>query len=98
MYSKSSLFAKSFNFCKKRGNSIFILSAKYGFISPEEEIEPYELTLLKMTKFEKLKWGEEVAVKINLLNPSEVNFYSGIEYFKCVTPYLECKKVNFPWK
>jgi hypothetical protein len=43
---------------------IFILSAKYGLLSPDDIIEPYELTLKKMKKGERRAWAERVLMAL----------------------------------
>ncbi|MFH1614302.1 MAG: DUF6884 domain-containing protein [Planctomycetota bacterium] len=39
---------------------IFILSAKYGLLSPERIIDPYEMTLTKMNVAKRKEWSNEV--------------------------------------
>lgn len=45
----------------------YILSAKHFIISPETIIGPYEVTISKFTKAEKLQWGKEVARQLRRL-------------------------------
>jgi len=57
----SSLFKKSLQYALKlEPDQIFILSAKYGLISLDEEFEPYDLTLNTMSSKEVKGWSEEV--------------------------------------
>lgn len=88
----SPLFKKAFAYaCSLNPDKVFILSAKYGLIDMDQEIEPYELTLNKMNKDEIKKWAEEVLVKLkqetNLQN-DEFIFLAGEKYRKYIIPYL----------
>nr|WP_181741900.1 DUF6884 domain-containing protein [Thermoactinomyces mirandus] len=49
MYSASTLFRKAFSCCKDCYDQIYILSAKYGLLKPDEEIESYDVTLYNMS-------------------------------------------------
>jgi len=42
---------------KLEADHIFILSAKYGLLSLDEEIMPYDLTLNQMGKNERIEWA-----------------------------------------
>jgi cytoplasmic iron level regulating protein YaaA (DUF328/UPF0246 family) len=78
----SDLFKKSLEYCKKRYDEVFILSAKYGLLSLNDFIKPYELTLNKMTVLERKQWSYKVYMqiekKIGLQN--EFYFYCGKNY------------------
>lgn len=69
LYSKSSLFSKSLKLVRKLNNDnlddIRILSAKYGLVHPDQNIEPYDLTLNSFNKLEKQKWTERVLKQIS---------------------------------
>lgn len=54
------LFKKSVLYCKQRNIKYFILSAKYGLISPDQIISPYNLSLNNMNKTEKKNWYMKV--------------------------------------
>ena len=43
-----------------KADKSFILSAKYGMLKYDDIIEPYELTLNKMLKPERIEWSEKV--------------------------------------
>ncbi len=49
----SDLFKKSLAYAKKHADKVFILSAKYGLLTLDEIIYPYEKTLNKMSEYEK---------------------------------------------
>ena len=65
--------------------AIFILSAKYGLLDLEQEIEPYDLTLNTMAESEKKAWADRVAgqlrERIDFSN-DEVIFLAGQNYRK----------------
>ena len=56
----SALFQKSRKIAEFEGDKWFILSAKYGLLSPEEVVCPYNETLIKMPKKERLEWSVDV--------------------------------------
>lgn len=43
---------------------IFILSAKYGLVQLDEEIEPYDITLNRMSLREQKSWASNVASQL----------------------------------
>jgi cytoplasmic iron level regulating protein YaaA (DUF328/UPF0246 family) len=57
----SSLFRLALSYARQlRPDSIFILSAKYGLLRPEQEIDPYNVTLNKMPSRQVKEWAERV--------------------------------------
>ena len=55
------LFCKSLAYAKGvHPNSIYILSAKYGLVGLEDEIEPYDTTLNTMPALERRDWSRRV--------------------------------------
>ena len=57
----SPLFRLNFKFAESlKPDKIFILSAKYGLIGLDEEIEPYDKTLNMMSSDEIKKWAKNV--------------------------------------
>jgi len=60
MYSKSTLFRYLYSYCCLKYSRVIILSAKYGLLEPLTRIEPYEKTLLKMTRLEIIEWSAKV--------------------------------------
>ena len=80
-------------------DAIYILSAKYGFVDLEQELEPYELTLNTMPSAEIRRWAEKVKEqmkgKINFVN-DEVVFLAGEKYRKYLLPFFA--QTNIPLK
>lgn len=90
MYSKSTLFKKTLNYCHRQNyDLIFILSAKYGILNPSDKILPYELTLNSFSKSELKIWAEQ-CYKILLPKyiESQFDFYAGKVYFKELSKLL----------
>lgn len=57
----SDLFQKMFQYAQTLyPDAIFILSAKYGLIFPENTIDPYEMTLKNMKIVERKEWSQRV--------------------------------------
>lgn len=84
MYSPSPLFRKSYFYATKTYDGVGILSAKYGFVLPDDHIEPYELTLKRMKKRERLKWAEkafrQINERLNIKGLTRVFFHAGEKY------------------
>jgi hypothetical protein len=78
---QGALFKKSLKYAQILSNTVFILSAKYGLLSLDEEIEPYEKSLMSMNKSEKLEWGVKVKNQMikNKLKPPFM-FLTGTVY------------------
>jgi hypothetical protein len=53
MYSISPLFQKAYSYCKDHYDKVYILSAKYGLLKPDQVIDPYDQTLNSMKIWEK---------------------------------------------
>lgn len=59
------LFQKSLAYARRIGaDAIFILSAKHGLLELEQEIAPYEMTLLGMPALEIARWGDLVLERL----------------------------------
>lgn len=61
----SDLFKKSLLYAEQLDESatIYILSAKYGLLELNEQIEPYELTLNTMNKKQRKEWSDKVLMQ-----------------------------------
>lgn len=93
MYSASDLFRKAYAYCTKKYDQVAILSAKYGLLLPQDEIEPYDITLNDMSIKERKLWSEKVfeqmQQRLNLSNYGRVFFHTGKRYREFLTPKLE---------
>lgn len=96
----STLFKLNLKYAKSIcPDSIYILSAKYGLLSLEQEIEPYEQTLNNMPAREIKLWASKVLGKLNAITPldeAEFIFLAGEKYRKYLLPKI--KNVQVPLK
>lgn len=89
----SPLFKMGFRYAKSLNpDKIFILSAKYGLVDTETEIDPYEQTLNTMSNGQIMEWSEQVlqdlSAKCDLANDSFV-FLAGENYRKYLVPHIK---------
>ena len=93
----SSLFKKNLQYAKSLNpDKIFILSAKYGLLRLNEEIEPYNKTLNKMRSKEIKEWANSVLNQLKKstdLENDEFIFLAGNNYRKFLLPYLKHYKI-----
>ncbi|MEM3641229.1 MAG: hypothetical protein QXH37_04850 [Candidatus Bathyarchaeia archaeon] len=93
MYMPSALFKAAYQYAVKNYDLAAILSAKYGLLMPEDEIEPYDLTLKTMSVQQRKQWAEKVfrqlKERIDLQKISECFFHAGKEYRKYLILMLE---------
>ncbi len=69
-----------------------ILSAKYGFLSPYEIIEPYDLTLNACSKQYKVDWSQQVFEKVQKEYPEQdrtIIVWSSRTYREYLLPLLQ---------
>ena len=65
MYQPSNLFTKAYTYATKRYDHVCILSAKYGLLLPEDQIEPYNLTLKNTGVQARRDWTRRVLAQID---------------------------------
>jgi len=84
----SPLFKMSLKYAEKlKPDKIFILSAKYYLLPLDKEIEPYDVTLNKMSIKEKKAWAEEVIKELEDntdLNNDHFVILAGENYVKFI--------------
>ncbi len=94
----SALFTKNMAYAKTlQPDSIFILSAKYGLLTLDEEIEPYDVTLKNMKSSEVKAWARRVLAQLAKyadLEADEFVFLAGMPYRKYLVPQI--KHVQVP--
>jgi|ADurb_Total_1113_FD_contig_31_1619997_length_559_multi_2_in_0_out_0_1 hypothetical protein len=85
--------------------NIFILSAKHGLLQLDEEIEPYDMTLNRMSESEQKAWALKVVFQLEEhCNLREDHFVilASKKYRQYLVPYLKSYEVpmaGFPiWK
>ena len=93
----SPLFKKNLQYAKSlKPDKIFILSAKHGLLELDEEIEPYEKTLNKMSSKETRQWADLVLQQLkNVVDLKNDNFIflAGNNYRKFILPYIKNYKI-----
>ena len=96
MYSPSTLFRLTLQYCKQHFDKIFILSAKYGVLQLNDKIEPYNITLNKMSKQKRVIWGVKILnwINSNLDIYDEIYIFAGKNYYKYINIY---NKINLPF-
>lgn len=101
MYSPSPMFQKTKSYGEGlKPDKMFILSAKYGLLPMDKQIEPYDLTLKTMKADEKNQWGEMVKGQMGKvgLSPEKDNFIflTGSEYMKPLEKFIPSENVEKP--
>ena len=88
----STLFKLNRKYAEKLNpDKIYVLSAKYGLLDLEQEIEPYEQTLNSMPVKEVKLWASHVIdqlKEIGSLNKMELTFLAGEKYRKFLIPHF----------
>lgn len=93
MYQASDLFKKAYSYATKNYDFVAILSAKHGLLFPDDEIEPYDLTLNDMNSHERREWAEkafgQMKSRLNFHDFDKVFFHAGKKYREHLIPKLE---------
>ena len=93
MYQASDLFRKAYTYATKNYDFVAILSAEYGLLFPNDEIEPYDLALNTMNSKQRKRWTEKVLrqmkARLSLHEFDKVFFHSGKKYREYLIPKLQ---------
>jgi len=93
----SSLFKYNLRYAESLSpDKIFILSAKYGLVGLNEEIEPYNKTLNKMSSRDVREWSNSVLSQLKKMSDvkkDEFIFLAGNKYREYLVPNLVNHKV-----
>jgi len=87
----SPLFIKSYKYAEQQADKIFILSAKYGLVKPDEIIEPYNQTLNKMSDKERIDWSRKVIERLSeetSLKNDKFIILAGKNYYEKILPSI----------
>lgn len=88
----SSLFKLNLQYaCSLNPDRIFILSARYGLIDLDREIEPYDVTLNEMSAAEVKKWADAIIKQLREVADLENDrfvFLAGKRYRKYLMPHI----------
>jgi|SRR5579863_980242 len=75
---------------------VYILSAKYGLLKPDDIIDPYEQTLKKMSARDRQQWARTVVTKLGQqcdLDADQFVILAGSAYRENLVPHLKHFKV-----
>ena len=61
----SPLFKYMYAYAKKRCKEVYILSAKYGLLSENTPIAPYNITLNSMSERQKKEWAKNIMLSLS---------------------------------
>lgn len=86
----SSWFLMARGLVEKTGQPWFILSAKYGLVSPDTVIPPYDQTLNTMGVADRRAWADRVQKQMGEMLPDadEVIVLAGVRYRENLMTYL----------
>ena len=86
----SQLFLGLRRYAKKHADVWYILSAEHGVLRPDEVVEPYERTLNKMPKRERVAWAQRVQRQLLEILPAgaDVILLAGLRYREDLEPFL----------
>jgi len=91
LYSKSPTFRLAYAYAEIVADDIYILSAKYGLVSKDEVIAPYNDTLLDKSVDEKKEWSNNVLAQLKekvSLETDEFVILAGNDYCKHLLPSI----------
>jgi len=93
----SPLFRFALQYARNQNpDAIFILSAKYGLLDLDTEIEPYDITLNKMTSAQRKEWANEVVVQLKEktdVNDDHFIFLAGQNYRENLTSHIKHREI-----
>lgn len=97
LYSASTLFKFSSQYCRMNYDKWFILSAKYGLVNPSQVLDPYDETLMHFNKPRQLQWAEGVYQQIahECSSSDMLYFHAGELYIKKLTQLLDIDGFSF---
>jgi cytoplasmic iron level regulating protein YaaA (DUF328/UPF0246 family) len=93
----SNLFKLSLEYARKQNpDDIFILSAKYGLLALDDEIEPYDETLNTMKINQRKNWAREVVKQLKAkadLDKDHFIILAGKKYREFLTSHLKSYEI-----
>lgn len=94
---KSALFKLSLEYARKqKPDDIFILSAKYGLLALDDEIEPYDETLNDMKINQRKEWARKVVEQLERktdLDKDHFIILAGNKYRQFLIPHLKSYEI-----
>lgn len=91
MYSKSPRFKLAYEYASKTCDKIFALFAKYGLLSDNKVIKPYDETLNDKTASERQQWARSVLSNLKEycdLRKDEFFIFAGKNYYEYLIFHL----------
>ena len=91
LYSKSPTFRLAYAYAEIVADDIYILSAKYGLVSKDQVLAPYNDTLLDKSEDEKKEWSKNVLAQLkDIASPEKDEFVimAGNNYCKYLLPSI----------
>lgn len=84
-YSVSPIFRKALAYVSRHADQIYVLSAKYGLVTLDQVLEPYDLTLNTMSLRQRQEWAERVLAQIQSRHGRDLSgltfeFHTGEKY------------------
>lgn len=99
---QSTWFKKARMFVESKKAPWFILSAKYGLISPNKIIKPYDQTLNSMVIAERRDWADKVIAQMLISAPAmkKAVILAGKRYYEFLATELQKRtiEVTIPMK
>ncbi len=93
----SQLFRKSLEYARQLSpEKVFVLSAKYGLITLDDNIEPYDITLNSMPTTKRRQWATKVITKLREccdLENDQFVILAGKKYREYLLPHLKSYEV-----
>jgi hypothetical protein len=86
----SPLFQGMRRHAERHADQWFILSAEHGLLRPESVVAPYEKTLNKMKKGERVEWAKRVCTQMEgqISRDAKIVFLAGERYREGLIPFL----------
>ena len=83
-------FGKAKTYVESTGRRWFILSAKYGLVEPNREIDPYDRSLNSMPIAERREWAEDVSneLRLHMTDIDTIYILAGQRYREFLVPKL----------
>ncbi len=85
LYSPSAMFRGRRTYVQRSCDTWFILSAEHGVLSPSEELEPYDVTLVGQPQAVKRQWSRRVVTQlgqaIDDLSRATFEIHAGKDYW-----------------
>lgn len=78
-------------YAEKYFDGFFILSAKYGFLKPDDLISNYNVCMKDLSRAKRREWTEIVTSELRntIEKGTEITFLAGKDYWEYVVPLLK---------